>query len=564
MPPPSQPPPQVLKDLAVNSPVLLRQQPRGEVRVSAVAEPTTTGYRVELMVEEAVHLVAPATLIDIAMVTSDGKHAMHYTAEFNASRNPRHEHVATRSVHKSSVEGASVTIRFYSSSFTEPTLGTVAFSLADVLSDDVTTAGWFHLLPEPAALTQHFRCSSIPGPSKCTPTLVRERLNSIQRRVSGVHVPAPRSLLDVTLSRTLGCGSYGKVILATDDRGNQFAIKGLSKAATIAHDDVQQVLVERQVLTQFRHPTIARLFSTFDTDNFLYFCLEPLLGGSLADIAVEGVELPPAAVAFFGGEILLGLWWLHDSGAIHRDMKLDNVLIDDAGHLRLADFGLAKILPWDTHTTRTFCGTPEYVAPEMLAGGAYGRSVDYWALGVLLYRLRIGAFPFPRGTDDDPEVIYRATSAKAPVMVPKGVDSACAHAIQGLLTRSVKNRLGCDMYRGGEDLRAAPLFASIDWSELARRETPVPLRVEVEDAQGPPRDTSEGDVVGETMFMLDPTAEYDLADGDNDPFDGFTWSQNHELLELLGLRLSLHPKKFLAGGASPKPERGTCKTTIIT
>lgn len=526
----------------MSTPGMLRKQPRGELRVLVAAESTATGYKLEVKVEEAVNLVSPATLIETALVTPNGKRCHCHTAKFKALQHPRSEHAVAWTVSTANGDGAVVVIRYHrKSTKAKVSLGTVAFPLADVLSNDVTTAGWFHLMPEPIGATQHFRCTNVPGPGVCSPALPRGHLSRIREGESGHRVLSPLSLLDVRLTRTLGTGSYGKVMLAIDRSGAQFAIKGLSKAATVAKDEVEQVLVERQVLTQFHHPSIARLFSTFATDNFLYFCLEPLLGGRLADVAVEGKGLSSAAIAFFGAEMLLGIWHLHDCGVIHRDISLDNVLLDGSGHLRLADFGLAKILTTE-HTTRTFCGTPEFVAPEMLAGGSYGRSVDYWALGVLLYRLRIGAFPFPRGTDADPEGIYVAVRGEVVPKLPHSLDSSCAHAIQGLLAYDIKSRLGCDMHRGGEELRAAPLFAKTNWAVVARRGKRPPIKppkTKPKASKTRPPETALCDATkGETMFSLDPIAERDLRDADRGLFSGFSWSQDHERDELLGLRTS--------------------------
>ena len=144
-------------------------------------------------------------------------------------------------------------------------------------------------------------------------------------------------------------------------------------------------MTEKKILSEFRHPYLVHLFSTFETQSHVYFCLEPLLGGSLGDIAPRGTPVAARTATFYTAEALLGLWFLHDCGVIYRDLKLENILLDSHGHLRLADFGLAKVLEEGRDTTSTLCGTPDYVAPEMIRGNEYNRAVDLWSLGVLLY-----------------------------------------------------------------------------------------------------------------------------------------------------------------------------------
>lgn len=512
---------------------MFRKQGRGEVRVSAIAEVTPKGFHLEIEVEEAVHLAAPVNVLDISLVCSETKRRHHHTAKFSATQHPR-EHVKVdwdvSSVH---ANGGTVVIRFHRGSRKDAALGAVSFPVSDVVSDDVPTGGWFHLLPEPAGSSQHFRCATVPGPSKSAPNVPPNQLENLRLREPGHSLLPPHSLLDVKLTRVLGEGTYGKVVLAVDGQDSSFAIKGMSKAVAIEKEEVEQIMIERKVLIQFRHPFVIRLLSTFETRQNIFFCMEPLLGGSMVDHA--GKPMSATAVSFYGAEILLGLWHLHDCGVIYRDLKLENVLLDTAGHVRLADFGLAKILDSNQNQAHTFCGTPEYVAPEMLAGSPYGRSVDFWSLGVLLFRLRTGSFPFRRDETDEPDVIYRAVRTTSTVVLPTNVDSASVRTIQGLLKQDVKTRLGCDMQRGAEDLRAAPLFSRVNWAQLSRRGKNPPLKPT---PQRLSMTALDSDTVGEEVFTLDDAPKSTISDTDQTKFAGFSWSQDIERDELLGLRSS--------------------------
>eukprot|EP00038_Savillea_parva_P003819 m.130646 g.130646 ORF g.130646 m.130646 type:complete len:994 (+) comp11288_c0_seq6:213-3194(+) len=537
----------VLRELSSTQPGLFRKQPRGEVQIMASAEPIAAGYyRTHVVVQGAVRLVAPACWIDMSVVTH-GRRQHHVSVKFAPAQHPRHEQDVTWQIPRAdAADNATVVVRYYGKSRSDPPLGVLTIPVLDIASDDVTTDGWFHLLPESSSssllalssalatptVVPYFRCNDPPGPSKAAIELPPNQVEAMSRRDRSERLMPPHSLLDVKVSRVLGAGTYGKVVLAVDSLGNEFAIKAMSKADAIQKDEVEQVMTERLILSRFRHTFVARLFSSFDTDAFLYLCLEPLLGGSLESVAKEGKPLSAKAVAFYGGEILLGLWYLHDCGVIYRDLKLENVLLDSAGHLRLADFGLAKVLPEGTLETHTFCGTPEYVAPEMLSGGSYGRSVDCWSLGVLLYRLRVGSFPYPRRHNDDAEAVYDALRNNKRVAMPPFMDKKCATAIAGFLTLDHKTRLGCDLQRGAEDIRATPLFSRTNWVQLARRGKKPPISVSAAVAkQGR---TVANPQSGEAIFSLGG-AQRPVTDDDQARFEGFGWSLDHERDAALGL-----------------------------
>ncbi|XP_046391146.1 uncharacterized protein LOC124159397 isoform X2 [Ischnura elegans] len=271
----------------------------------------------------------------------------------------------------------------------------------------------------------------------------------------------------------LGRGHFGKVILSQyRNTGEYFAIKALKKGDIIARDEVESLLAEKrifEVANNMRHPFLVNLFACFQTECHVCFVMEYAAGGDLMMHIHADVFSEPRAV-FYAACVVLGLQYLHESKIIYRDLKLDNLLLDTEGYVKIADFGLCKEGMGFGDRTGTFCGTPEFLAPEVLTETSYTRAVDWWGLGVLVFEMLVGESPFPG--DDEEEVFDSIVNDE--VRYPRFLSLEAIAIMRRLLRKNPERRLGSSE-RDAEDVKKQAFFRNISWDDLLLRRVKPPF-----------------------------------------------------------------------------------------
>lgn len=200
---------------------------------------------------------------------------------------------------------------------------------------------------------------------------------------------------DFELISIIGRGTFGKVYLVNNKQNDKFyAMKCIRKDVVIQHESVESLQVEKLILNQVNHPFIIGMDYVFQKAYRIYFIMQFIQGGELFKHLSEQKRFSETKTKFYAAQIALALGYLHESNIIYRDLKPENILLNDDGYIMLADFGLAKIVQTDGDEPNSFCGTPEYLSPEMIMGSGHDKTLDWWALGILIYEMIIGIPPF--------------------------------------------------------------------------------------------------------------------------------------------------------------------------
>lgn len=268
---------------------------------------------------------------------------------------------------------------------------------------------------------------------------------------------------DFELLKVLGKGNFGKVMqVRKKDTGRIYAMKVLKKSSIIAADAVQHTLAETAVLRRIKHPFIVSLKYAFQTDDKLYMILDYLNGGELFFHLSNVDRFPEERSRFYAAEIILALGYLHHNRVVYRDLKPENLLLSIDGHICLTDFGLVKENLGHAEFTHTFCGSPEYLAPEILQGKGYGKAVDWWALGTLIYEMLEGLPPF---YDEDMTEMNRRILRQPLYFDASHFSVEAMSLLEGLLQRDPERRLGS----GPTDyleLTSHAFFRTVNWEDL--------------------------------------------------------------------------------------------------
>ncbi|XP_033982978.1 serine/threonine-protein kinase N1b isoform X1 [Trematomus bernacchii] len=329
----------------------------------------------------------------------------------------------------------------------------------------------------------------------------------------------PLSLTDFKLVAVLGRGHFGKVLLSEyKQTSSLYAIKALKKGDIVARDEVESLMCEKRIfetVTGSHHPFLVNLFACFQTPEHVCFVMEYTAGGDLMMHIHADVFSEPRAV-FYSACVVLGLQFLHDHKIVYRDLKLDNLLLDTQGFVKIADFGLCKEGMGFGDRTSTFCGTPEFLAPEVLTDTSYTRAVDWWGLGVLVYEMLVGESPFPG--DDEEEVFDSIVNDE--VRYPRFLSTEAIGIMRRLLRRNPERRLGSGE-KDAEDVKKQPFFRSVDWESLLQRKLPPPFLPTI----GGKEDVSNFDVefTAEAPALTPPRERRTLSLKEQDHFKDFDY-----------------------------------------
>ncbi|XP_077054734.1 microtubule-associated serine/threonine-protein kinase 2 isoform X11 [Siphateles boraxobius] len=355
---------------------------------------------------------------------------------------------------------------------------------------------------------------------------------------------------DFETIKLISNGAYGAVFLVRHKETRQrFAMKKINKQNLILRNQIQQAFVERDILTFAENPFVVSMFCSFETRRHLCMVMEYVEGGDCATLLKHIGALPVDMARMYFAETVLALEYLHNYGIVHRDLKPDNLLITSMGHVKLTDFGLSKIGLMSLTTNlyeghiekdarefldKQVCGTPEYIAPEVILRQGYGKPVDWWAMGVILYEFLVGCAPF---FGDTPEELFGQVISDE-IIWPEGDEALPPEAqdlISKLLRQNPLERLGTG---SAFEVKQHRFFTDLDWNSLLRQKAEFIPQLESED------DTSYFDTRSDRYHHVDSEEEDDTNEDDHLEIRQFSscsprFSKVYSSME----RLSLHEEK---------------------
>jgi len=329
------------------------------------------------------------------------------------------------------------------------------------------------------------------------------------------------SLEDFDLLKVLGKGGFGKVMLVRKKGTTDiYAMKVLKKEAVIRRNQVAHTKTETHILKQIRHPFLTRMYFAFQSEGKLYMVLNYLPGGELFYRLKREGRFSVERVRLYTAEIALGLGHLHSLDMIYRDLKPENILLDEVGHICLTDFGLSKESVSTPNAARTFCGTPEYLAPEILQGVGHGKAVDWWSLGTLVFEMLTGLPPFySRNINHMYEKILKA-ELRCPSYLPPDVKNMIEH----LLIRDPLRRLGSGP-GDVKELETHQFFQTMDFQKVYQKSlTPIykpNIGGETDTANFDPQFTAEA--------AVDSMVDTNVLQGQPNHFEGFTYQDDSSI-----------------------------------
>lgn len=300
--------------------------------------------------------------------------------------------------------------------------------------------------------------------------------------------PESVTIEDFQLLRVVGKGAFGKVMLVRRKKndfspsaansyesaisgGKVYAMKVIKKAAVFARNQVEHTKTERRILQGVDHPFMVKLRYAFQNESKLYFVMDYYNGGTLHFHLRRAINFDEDRARFYAAQLVLGISHLHTYNIVYRDLKPENILMDDQGFIAITDFGLSRDNFDSKDGMSTFCGTPEYIAPELIRRIPYGRAVDYWSLGVLIFEMLAGYTPFFNSNRKR----NFENILKLPLRLPTEFSDEAKSLLRGLMCKDPSKRLGSGPV-GANEIMEHPFFAKTDWEKLYKRDVDVPFR----------------------------------------------------------------------------------------
>ncbi|KAF5274282.1 hypothetical protein FQR65_LT04400 [Abscondita terminalis] len=325
--------------------------------------------------------------------------------------------------------------------------------------------------------------------------------------------PTKVTLDDFDYIQVLGRGTFGKVMLCKEKSTEKlFAIKIIKKDTVFSKNQLNRTLTENRILKRINHPFLTSLKYSFQTSDRLCFVMDYINGGELFFHLRRFSRFSEERARFYTAEIVSALSYLHDLNIVYRDVKSENILLDKDGHVKLVDFGLSREALAYGDKSKSFCGTPEYMAPEIIRRSGYGKEVDWWSTGVILYEMLCGNLPFYSSNYNTLFSLILLKNLKIPVHV----SVEARNLLRELLRKNPKHRLGSGL-NDGKDVKAQSFFKSIDWFQLEERKIIPPFV---------PNITSEDDtryfdlVVACESTSFTPPSQSPLSKEDNETLFG--------------------------------------------
>lgn len=344
-------------------------------------------------------------------------------------------------------------------------------------------------------------------------SLIYEAFVDSVNEVQGDGVIKKLCVEDFIQLKLIGRGGFGRVLLVKKkDNGQTYAMKILKKQFIVAQNQVNHTTTERNVMVKLEHPFLTKLHYAFQDEKNLYFVMDFINGGELFHHLRREKKFSEERTRFYAAEIISAITYLHERGIVYRDLKPENVLLGRDGHVVVTDFGLAKEGLDGEKRTETRAGTPEYLAPEVIKGEKYTKSVDWWAVGILVYEMITGAPPFYDG--DIQKLFHKITAGD--VVIPESVSDDASDFLLKLLTRDPSKRLS-----DPQKIKSHPWFKTLDWTKLDNKEITPPFIPKVSS------DDDVNEIDPEFLKQSVQDEDQDLPGGRkvtlNDLFVGFTF-----------------------------------------